>query len=111
MKNYVQHGDTLSLTAPAGGVVSGSPYLIGAIFGVAAHNAVEGDPFELRRKGVVTLPKKTGEAWSEGSVLYFDPATGNLTTTAGSLKKVALAVVAAASADVVGSAVILPAAT
>lgn len=111
MKNYVQHGDTIPLTAPNGGVVAGSPYLIGAIFGVAMISANAGDSFELRRRGVCTFPKTTAEAWTEGAVLYFDPATGKLTTTAGALKKVALATSAAGAADTNGNAVILPAAT
>lgn len=108
MKNYVQDDDNIPLTAPAGGVVSGVAYLIGAIFGVAMYSAAEGMPFELRRKGVITFTKTTAEAWTEGQVLYFDPATGKLTTTAGSLKKVALAAAAAAANDATGKAVVLP---
>lgn len=109
MKNYVQHGDTLDLTAPAGGVVSGVPYQIGAFFGVASDTVAEGLPFPLRVKGVFSLlPKKAGEAWAEGAVLYWDDAAKNLTTTAGALKKVAAAAVAALAADTVGVAKIVP---
>lgn len=108
MKNYVQHGDNLSLTAPTGGVVSGLPYLIGAIFGVALTSDAEGAAFQLRRTGVVSFPKTTSQVWAEGDALYFDPATGKLTKTAGSLKKVAIATAVAASDAAVGDAVILP---
>jgi predicted RecA/RadA family phage recombinase len=109
MKNYDHHGDSMPFTAPAGGVVAGLPYLIGIFFGVASFTAAEAAPFELRVKGVFRdLPKKTGEAWAEGAALYFDPATGKLTTTAGTLKRVAGAAVAAAAGDTVGVAKILP---
>jgi predicted RecA/RadA family phage recombinase len=105
MKNYLQHGDTLSLTAPAGGVVSGAPYLIGAgIFGVAVHSAAEGEAFELRRRGVFSgMPKASGAAWAEGAVLYWDNTAKNFTTTVGSNTRVGAAVAAAASGDATGT--------
>lgn len=107
-KTYVQHGKTLPLTAPAGGVISGSPYMIGAIFGVAQFTAAAGDSFELETTGVHRLPKTTGQVWGEGEVLYFDPATGKLTDTAGALKKVGVAVADAATGDVVGLVKLIP---
>jgi predicted RecA/RadA family phage recombinase len=110
MKNYDHHGNSMPLTAPAGGVIAGLPYLIGILFGVASVTAAEGVIFELRTHGVFRdLPKKTGEAWSEGQALYFDTATGKLTTTAGSLKRVAAAAYAAGTGDAVGAAKILSA--
>ena len=109
MKNYVQHGETLPLTAPSGGVVSGLPYLIGIIFGVALFTAAEGAKFELRRRGVFRdLPKTTGEAWTEGAQLYWNAGTAKLTTTAGNNKKVAIATEASATGDTVGVALIQP---
>ena len=107
-KNYVQHGKVLPLTAPAGGVISGMAYAIGALFGVAEFTAAAGDQFELDTTGVRTLPKATGQAWAEGDVLYFDPAAGNLTKTAGSLKKVGVAVAAAVAADTFGDVKLIP---
>lgn len=47
-------------------------------------------------------PKTTGEAWAKGQVLYWDPATGKFTTTAGSLVKCGYALEAAGSADTTG---------
>lgn len=108
MKNYVQDDETIPLTAPDGGAVAGNAYLIGSVFGVAQNSADAGAPFELRRAGVVSLPKTTGEAWTEGQKLYFDPATKKLTSTPGALKNVALAAAAAANLDATGAAVILP---
>jgi predicted RecA/RadA family phage recombinase len=109
-KNYVQHGHVLDLTAPAGGVVSGTPYLIGSIFGVAVDTVAQGLPFPHGVDGVWgSLPKKTAEAWAEGQALYWDDVNKYLTTTAGSLKRVAFAVVAAQAADTVGTAKIVSA--
>lgn len=108
MKNYVQHGDTIPLTAPSGGVVADTSYLIGAIFGVAMDTAVEGATFDLRRTGVFKFPKKSGEAWAEGDALYWDNVAFALTKTAGSLKKVAIATAVAVTGDARGAAVILP---
>ncbi|WP_315772985.1 MULTISPECIES: DUF2190 family protein [unclassified Bradyrhizobium] len=108
MKNKIQHGKVLTFTAPAGGAVSGNGYLIGVIFGVAAISADEGQPFELDREGVYTLPKKTGEAWTEGAALYWDAANGVLTVTEGVLPRVAAATAAVAAAVTSGPALILP---
>ena len=81
MKNYVQHGHTVSFTAPAGGVIGGLGYLIGALFGVALFSAEAGAPFESRLEGVHQLPKAVG-AIGEGVKLYWDNAAKNVTTTA-----------------------------
>ena len=59
-KNYVQDGDVLTLTAPAGGVVSGSPYTIGSIACVALVTAAAGLPFTAKETGVFELPCATG---------------------------------------------------
>lgn len=106
MKNYIQHDDNVPLTAPSGGVVAGTAYLIGSFFGVALTTAAQGESFELRRYGVVTGVKKTSETWAEGDALYWD--TDKLTKTAGSLKKVAIALAVAGSSDTTGTVVLLP---
>lgn len=59
-KNYVQDGDALTLTAPAGGVVSGNPYTIGAIACVALVTAAAGEPFAAKATGVFNLPCASG---------------------------------------------------
>jgi len=111
MKNYIQHGETVELTAPSGGVVSGAAYLIGALFGVAVASALESEKFNLRRKGVFTFEKTTSQEYAEGDPLYFDPATGKLTNVAGDLRRVAIATEAALSAATTCVAVIIPAAS
>lgn len=61
-KNYQQDGDTLTLIAPAGGVVSGNPYVVGALAVVALVTAPAGAPFAARATGVFRLPCATGLA-------------------------------------------------
>jgi predicted RecA/RadA family phage recombinase len=103
MKNYVQDGDMLDLVAPSGGVVSGTAYLIGAILIVAAVSAAEGEAFAGATEGVYTLPKTTGEAWTQGAKLYWNDTTKKLTTTASGNTLVGVATAAAASADTSGN--------
>lgn len=71
MKNFVQQGETLNLTAPAGGVVSGTAYKIGSVVVVALADAAVGETFQGRRCGVFTLPVTTAETPSEGAKAYF----------------------------------------
>jgi predicted RecA/RadA family phage recombinase len=96
MRNYVQPGDSLTLTAPSGGVVSGTGYLIGAIFGVAAVTAAEAAAFELLIKGVFSLAKTSAQAWTEGQKIYRHAGTGAMDNdpTTGPLVGVAAAAAA-----------------
>lgn len=79
--NFAQPGQVLTLTAPAGGVTSGSGYLIGAMFVVALHTALAGEAFEGQLTGVWSLPKILAQAWTEGAALYWD---GSKVTSAAS---------------------------
>lgn len=99
MKNYVQTGDTLTFTAPAGGVVSGLGYLIGVTFVVAVNSVAATLPFEARISGVVDLPKVAAQAQAEGVLLYWDNAARNVTTVVGSNTKIGVAARAVGSAE------------
>lgn len=59
-KNYVQDGDSLTLVAPAGGVVSGGAYAVGTLAVVSIDNAAAGTPFVGRAAGVFNLPVASG---------------------------------------------------
>ncbi len=102
MKNYVQEGTALDLTAPAGGVVSGSPYKIGSIICVAAVDAAAGETFAGYTEGVYDLPSDTGAAWAEGDVVYLLADGSAFTKTATANTKAGVAVAAKASADTTG---------
>ncbi len=100
MKNYIQEGRTLTVTAPAG-VASGELVVVGRIVGVAAFDAVSGAEVEVVTEGVFTLPKVTGTVVTAGDALYWDAAAKQLTPTPGTGSKplVGYAVRGAAAAD------------
>ena len=56
MKNYVQPGNTITLTAPYA-VASGDGLLVGSIFGIAAGAAAIGEPVETALVGVFDITK------------------------------------------------------
>ena len=91
MKNYVQPGLTLTLTAPYD-VAAGACALVGAIFGVAASAVVSGARGEFDTQGVFDLAKATGAAWTEGAAIYWDNTNKNCTITATSNTLVGYAV-------------------
>src|SRR5919106_4198993 len=86
MNNYVQKGESLTLTAPSGGVVSGGAYQIGQLLVIAADDADEGDAFVGKTTGVFDVTKAGSQAWTEGELVYFDKENARFTATAsGSL--------------------------
>lgn len=96
-RNYVQPGNVLTAAAPSGGVVSGAAYLINGLVVVAQNSAAQGSPFEGMPVGVFTLPKATGQTWSEFAKIYWDNTAKNFTTTATDNILVGVAAAAAAS--------------
>lgn len=80
MKNFVQEGKTMTITAGAT-IASGAGVLVGSVFGVAVSSAVSGDKLPLALEGVYNLPKATG-AISQGAKVYWDDTNKNVTTTA-----------------------------
>lgn len=103
MKNFIQPGHSLPLTAPAGGVTSGEAVLIGALVVIPSVDADEGKTFAAHIGGVYSVTKTTGEAWTEGAILYFDDSTGAFTTTASGNYKAGVASETAASGDTEGA--------
>lgn len=101
MKNYVQPGKVLTMVAPSGGVVSGGFVKIGAIFGVAATTAAQGEKFELYTGDVFNLTKTSAEAWAVGDVIYATSG-GVMTTVSSANTKVGVAVLAAANPSGIG---------
>lgn len=81
MKNYVQPGNTITLTAPYA-VESGDGLLVGAIFGVATGAAANGDPIEAALVGVFDLTKVGSQAWAVGDKVYWDNTAKQATKTA-----------------------------
>ena len=80
MKNYVQPGNTITLTAPYA-VTSGDGLLIGSIFGVAAGTAAVGEAVEAALTGVYDLKKVASQAWAAGDKVYWDNTAREATKT------------------------------
>ena len=100
MKNHVQDGRVLTVTAPTGGVSSGGGVMSGSLFGVAAFDAVEGAEVEVATEGVFELPKTTGTAWTVGLPIFWNNTTKKAAAT-GDLQ-IGVAVAAAGSSAAVG---------
>lgn len=96
MKNYVQPGNTITLTAPYD-VASGDGLLVGAIFGVATGAAVNGDPIEAALVGVFDLTKVGSQAWAVGDKIYWDDTAKQATKTVTSNTLIGVAIEAVGS--------------
>ncbi len=103
MKNYVQPGNTITLTAPYD-VASGDGLLVGSIFGVAAGDAESGATVEAALTGVFDLTKVGSQAWAVGDKVYWDDTNKRCTTVAtdNTLIGVAVEAVAGGAGDTVG---------
>lgn len=99
MKNWIQHGDTVTVVAPAT-VLSGAGLLVGALFGVAISDATSGDNMEMITTGVVDLTK-AAVAVTQGAKVYWDNSAKNVTTTVGTNTLIGCAIVAAAIGDAI----------
>jgi predicted RecA/RadA family phage recombinase len=103
MKNFIQRGETLTLTAPYA-VSSGGGALVGSIFGVAVTDVASGEDGEFQVAGVFDLVRETGATtgWSQGALIYWDNTNKRVTKTSPSNKLIGVAVRAAADGDATG---------
>jgi predicted RecA/RadA family phage recombinase len=101
-KTYIQPGRVVTFTAPYQRN-SGEGALIGAIFGVALQTVANAIRGEFAIVGVWTLAKATGEAWTEGALIYWDNTNKRCTTTSTSNTRIGCAQAAAASGDTTGN--------
>ena len=102
MNNFVQPGDVITLTAPVGGVESGSPVKIGSLVVIPAADAAAAAEFEGKRTGVFSVSKVSAQAWTEGALIYWDNAAELFTTVAGGNTLVGFATAAAANPSSTG---------
>lgn len=101
MKNQIQKGDIIEVTAPADGLTGGDIFVSGFLRGVVHKTVAEGELGEVQTCGVFELPKVTGTAWTLGAKVYW---TGtNCTLTASGNDLIGIAVAAAASGDALGA--------
>lgn len=97
MKNFVQDGEVVTLTAPYA-VASGGGALVGSLFGVAASTVANGAQGEFCTEGVFDLAKASG-AVTQGAKIYWDNAAKVVTTTASGNTLIGAATQAAQSGD------------
>lgn len=102
-KTFLQPGEYLTVTAPAGGVSSGDPVLIGSLFGIALTDAAAGASVELATTGVWSVPKVSAQAWSAGAAIYFDDSAGKATTVSTDNTFIGIATAAAANPTSTGT--------
>jgi predicted RecA/RadA family phage recombinase len=102
MKNFIEAGDTLTVPAPSGGVVSGGVVIIGSLIGIAGSTADASVNVAVKTRGVFELPKVSAQAWTVGAPIYWDAGAGNATTTATDNTAIGYATEAAANPSAVG---------
>lgn len=100
MKNYVQRGDVIEVTAAAA-VSSGDFYAVGQIGGVAQTDAAIGEKVQLAVVGVFDLTKVSTEVWAVGDAIYWDDLGSQMTNVANGLQ-VGVATAAAANPSTTG---------
>lgn len=81
MNNFIQKGDTVTLTAPYD-VASGGGALVGALFGVAVVAVLTGVSGEFLTQGVFDLPALGTDTIDPGQKVYWDNTNKRVTETA-----------------------------
>ena len=81
MRNKVQKGRVITVTAPYA-VSGGMGVLVGALFGIAAGDAANGQPVEIDREGVFDITAVTADTATQGAKVYWDNTARRITTTA-----------------------------
>lgn len=101
MRNYVQPGNTVTVTAPYA-VLSGAGVLVGSLFGVASTSAAETAQTEIVTEGVFDLAKVQAQAWTVGQPVYWDATAKLCTTTATDNTRIGVALAVAANPSGIG---------
>jgi predicted RecA/RadA family phage recombinase len=87
MKNFVQDGRALTLTAPYA-VLSGGGAKVGGIFGVAITSVATGEDGEFHVVGVYDLTALGTDTATVGAAAYWDDTNKRVTTTVGGNLKI-----------------------
>lgn len=108
--NMFGDGDSWDLPVPyAAGIVSGQGMLVGAnLFGIAMSTAPQNAIVAVKFHGIFDVTKEAPLVIAAGAKLWWDNTNRRLTTTATGNVPVGIALVAAASADVLVRVLIRP---
>lgn len=101
MKNYIQDGNVLSLTAPYD-VAAGAGFKVGSIIAIATSAALTGAAVEGLTAGVVEVAKTSAQAWTVGAKVYWDDTAKEFTTTSTSNTLAGVAVAVATNPSATG---------
>jgi predicted RecA/RadA family phage recombinase len=112
--NAVQKGDKLTYSNTSTAISSGDVVIVGSLVGIAEVDiaATTGVGTVFVGRGVVTVPKVTGVAWTNGMKLTWDSnvakfdTPGNVTEATGDIENSCVAFGAALSAAATGSVLI-----
>ena len=107
MKNYVQPGNTITITA-AGNITSGQLVVSGFLVGVANADAATGEQVELDINGVFELPKVSGDSFAVGNRLYWNGSALTNAAGTGSRAMVGIATEAAGAGVLVARCAVIP---
>lgn len=99
---FVQPGCSMEFTAPSGGVTVNVPVLIGGLFVVPTVTAAATVRFNGLLEGVFTLPKATGEVWTEGAPAYWDVANARASFDSSVGQQIGAITAAALTGDTTG---------
>lgn len=83
MKNYIQEGNVIEVTAPYA-LTSGAGCLVGTLFGVACTDADNGAAVNIATRGVfdmVAATHATDQAIAQGAAVYWDNSGKTCTAT------------------------------
>ena len=97
MKNFVQQGNTITITALTD-VVSGGGVMIKDTFGVAAFDVAQNEDVEIVLEGVFTLTKAVVEI-PQGARVYWDDANKNVTISSTGNLLIGIATVSVLDVD------------
>lgn len=96
MRNFIQDGKVLTLTAPRA-VASGEGFLVGNLFAVATQPAANGAQVEGIIEGVVELTALGTDVAAVGARAYWDNTAFRVTTTVGTNSLIGVFAVAKAN--------------
>jgi|WetSurMetagenome_2_1015567.scaffolds.fasta_scaffold933004_2 predicted RecA/RadA family phage recombinase len=100
MKNHIQPGRTITVVSPAGGLLSGQPVVVGALFGISCYDAAAGLNAEIETEGVFALAKPNSVVtFAQGEPVFFDAATSLVKKSATGFFKIGVATEPAAATD------------
>ena len=109
--NFIQPGLVLATANATGAsIAAGAPIAAGVTLRVAINTIANGASGPAYAEGVFSFSTfvTVADAWADGAILYWDPATDKLTDVPGVLNAVAIAVAAKLGAATTANAKLWP---